>query len=1284
MQLKMSTKAADGETTYARNEDYSPQQLEPASEAEDFLLTKYFTDTFPHQYILDSYDDFIDTKIPECMAAMPIDIGNGVFAKVNLLPVGKPFYIGTDSAKYPLHPKTALSQQSTYGVELNICVNFVNSKGKVLKKYGTSENLTLMREMFVLVYSKHCWKHDKIKHNKSPVDPGCYAIINGKMHVILLFEKSRYNQYFIGMDKDKKTSGHLPYISHSGENAMSSYYASIHMFRGSEAKHTARYSLVKFDQGRADWEAKKDAKKFGAKKPKVVLEGINVIAMIYVILHCKAEREYTSKRNNKYSTFVPPNTSTALDTYNDIAKKFIPREQLSKCELAIAATKAEFNTPLSVESILTSFYQCLGILTASRDEARKRELTYQYIKQRVFPALDSLDDKISMIVTMSSTLFQHRAGYVPLTDTGHWGTMSLWAAGSVLLKIFRKKFSMLARHVRDSENPKTTPSEVASIIKTYDFETKFMTEFRALPVKGGFKMETKSQGPKDKAVSILVTPLNNSDLRSMLTKTRNNVSKNTHLYRPRGVEGSFYAFICGHFTREDTHCGLTKWTAMTAISTLGCTDKQLRAYIRILKVGYTDEVKQWKFGPTVKSYTSNNNIPVLVHGSMIGHTTKVGIKNMILMKRYGIIDRMCSIVYHADTKKCVELAFDANRLVIPVVVVNALTGRPKLEDDRNWKTRTFTELVERGMIQYLDNYEIENIGEYAINLAQSFSSFDNIKKDVLMLELAKKEAAKEGIAPDNPYIVNIDYELNNIKKNMYNYALLHPIAAYGLVTAMGQFVNGNQPCRTGYATKHTAQDIANVLNNPYLNMNRLTAMYGTRSRVRSFIHEAMGLSEDAPGQTITLVFTPQYNNQEDSCVLSRAAVESGKFTFVNTKIISETLDQDDQKFARFILGNISPYRFRLLDESGFPAVGMFANPGDVIIGKVRTEVGGTPMPMNVILEKNEYGFIEEVVVVKTTKSSSSTNQQLTVNVRLSSQSATVVGGKVRTPHAQKFIVSAVRNPESMPWFPDSGTISEIMLSTASIPTRMTIGSLLEPLLQLASVLEGKVYDTSGFKDFDIVKLKDVLRRHGFRDDGTHRVNDPYTGKRFTGHVFSGPARIMMLARIAEDQVQCRTIGKKNKRTGQAESARSGDSRDKGQKFGEMERIQCIKYGAFSLITERMNISCDNLRVVVCKDCHEVARFNGELGKFSCPNCGIAAEGLQCKDQFGEVMGSQSAIVLELLSETVGVKIRTRYGTEKEFLNITAGQQDSLDDTSDTDTDSEKGSDESESADFMPL
>jgi DNA-directed RNA polymerase beta subunit len=567
------------------------------------------------------------------------------------------------------------------------------------------------------------------------------------------------------------------------------------------------------------------------------------------------------------------------------------------------------------------------------------------------------------------------------------------------------------------------------------------------------------------------------------------------------------------------------------------------------------------------------------------------------------------------------------------------------------------------MIQYLDNYEIENVGPASINLAQSFASFENVKKDEEMILQALIEADESNFEAKSHYVTNLNFELTSMRNNRPNYALLHPIAAYGIVTAMGQFINGNQPCRTAYAAKHTTQDIETIMNNPYANVNRLTAFYSTRSRVRSFVHEAMGLTQEAHGQSLVVCFVPQYKNQEDSCIISKSAVDNGKLSFNNTIIISETLQQDDERFGRFTNGAVSSYRYRLINESGFPTVGMFANPEDVIISRIKSVVGGTDVPMLTKLDKNEYGYVEEVVISRITKTSNSANHQLMVNVRLNSHTCSVAGNKIRTPHAQKFIASEFRAAVDMIFFPYlNGLRADVMMSTHCIPTRMTMGSLLEPLFQFISVLEGREFDTSGFRSYSIVELRNILRRHGFRDDGTHWAIDGRTGRKFKVPLFVGPARVHMLARIAEDQVQCRTIGNRNKTTGQAESARSGDSRDKGQKFGEMERIQAIKYGASFLIAERMNASCDQVPVVVCKDCSAYAKFNGALGKFSCPNCGIAAEGRQCRDQFGQFMHSQSAIYLELLAQSMGIEIKTRYGTAKDLMNAAVNEESNDDDS----------------------
>jgi DNA-directed RNA polymerase II subunit RPB2 len=98
-----------------------------------------------------------------------------------------------------------------------------------------------------------------------------------------------------------------------------------------------------------------------------------------------------------------------------------------------------------------------------------------------------------------------------------------------------------------------------------------------------------------------------------------------------------------------------------------------------------------------------------------------------------------------------------------------------------------------------------------------------------------------------------------------------------------------------------------------------------------------------------------------------------------------------------------------------------------------------------------------------------------------------------------------------------------IISHNCIPSRMTIGQLIECLLSKTSANKGVEADGTPFMDIDIEKVKDDLEKEGLDRNGEEYLYNGMTGQKIKTKIFIGPTYYHRLKHIVEDKIHCLTM-----------------------------------------------------------------------------------------------------------------------------------------------------------------
>ena len=210
-----------------------------------------------------------------------------------------------------------------------------------------------------------------------------------------------------------------------------------------------------------------------------------------------------------------------------------------------------------------------------------------------------------------------------------------------------------------------------------------------------------------------------------------------------------------------------------------------------------------------------------------------------------------------------------------------------------------------------------------------------------------------------------------------------------------------------------------------------------------------------------------------------------------------------------------------------------------------------------------------------------------VKIRIRSTRIPQIGDKFASRHGQKGTIGVTYRQEDMP-FTSEGITPDIIINPHAIPSRMTIGHLVECLLSKVATLEGTEGDATPFTTVTVEQVSQKLKENGYQSRGLEVMYHGHTGRKLQAQVYLGPTYYQRLKHMVNDKIHARARGPVQILTRQPVEGRS---RDGGLRFGEMERDCMIAHGIANFLRERLfdaSDGCVPLRQAIdrerCADC----------------------------------------------------------------------------------------------------
>ncbi len=542
-------------------------------------------------------------------------------------------------------------------------------------------------------------------------------------------------------------------------------------------------------------------------------------------------------------------------------------------------------------------------------------------------------------------------------------------------------------------------------------------------------------------------------------------------------------------------------------------------------------------------------------------------------RRKGLISGEVNVAYIKRLNE-VHVNADKGRVRKPYIVVEDRKSKfdADLKEKLMKKEIDFNYLVRRGIIEYLDVEEEENI-----------------------LAVMREEEITE----------------------QTTHLEVHPAIMFGLIANISVFPEFNSVGKHPLAWQlmKQAQGLPAMNFQSRFNARSFLLHYPQKPLIDSVTYRAANLEKHANGQNfIVAVSTYLGYNMSDAVVINRAAVDRGlgRSTFFKTYSDEERRYPGGQQ-DRFIIpsptvdGYEGEQAYSKLGEDGIVEEEMEVNDGDIIIGKTspprfleeQTAFGAgidRSRDNSTKLKAGESGTVDNVMITETSGATK------IVKVVIRSNMIPELGDKVGSRHAQKGVIGAIIPQEDMPFTKD-GIVPDLLLSPMGLPNRMTFGHILEMLGAKASVIKGVIQDGTPFsrKGTELINYYgDVLEAAGFDRNGNDVLYDGKTGKKFSASVFMGPVYYYRLHQMTKLKLQVRSRGPVQILTRQPTE---GKPRSGGIRLEEMARDALVGHGASLVLKDRMLEQSDKDTVWICRECGDMGYFDHIKNMPVCPTCG---------------------------------------------------------------------------------
>jgi len=823
-----------------------------------------------------------------------------------------------------------------------------------------------------------------------------------------------------------------------------------------------------------------------------------------------------------------------------------------------------------------------------REDQSAQWVRSQILKQQLLPHINvdksnSRTLKAYFIGYAINKLCNVALGRLTESDRDHYGNKRLDLAGTLMSTLFRSAFVRVARDA--GSNLKKNRGDVTKCINPLTITKQFKYSIGT----GNWNVVGSGKTTKT-GVAQPLNRLNFMATLSHLRRLNTPTDRTGKIAKPRQLHNTQWGMICPVETPEGGSCGLVKNLAlMTWVS-----NGQKKDLTQSLTRHHLEPFEQ------VTPSQAPKAAKVFFNGAWVGiHRKPLQLVNYLRKKRRekSANWKEMSVVFDEQGKwvgKEVRISTEPGRCCRPLFVVDEETQRLRIRKSH------INALIEARPKDARGDDSAGAVSAAGTHKSKAWNKL--MKKGVIELIDTEEE--------ETTFIAMSHVELTQRENRLEHctHCEIHPSMILSVCGSVVPFPDHNQSPRNTYqcAMGKQAMGVYSCNYNGRFDSFSHVLYYPQRPMVVTKPMQLLNFSQLPSGQNpIVAILCYSGYNQEDSIIMNQSAIDRGLFrsyfyrTYATTVESKEMFEKPSQRIQKKMAN------YESLDVDGFVLPGTKVSGEDIIIGKtvqVTVQENGQEGEMSgqqkrdesIHMRVTDKGIVDQVMYTV-----NEDGFQL-VKTKVRSTRIPQIGDKFSSRHGQKGTVGITYRQEDMPFTLD-GISPDIIINPHAIPSRMTVGQLMECLMGKTSAIRGSTTEGDGdgtpFCKVTVDEICNKLHELRYQKYGNETLYSGFTGRQLTARVFIGPTYYQRLKHMVDDKIHSRARGPVTQLTKQPVEGRA---RDGGLRFGEMERDCIVSHGAAAFLRERLFVVSDKYEVCVCDICGLIAIVDD--GQPKCKRC----------------------------------------------------------------------------------
>jgi len=745
----------------------------------------------------------------------------------------------------------------------------------------------------------------------------------------------------------------------------------------------------------------------------------------------------------------------------------------------------------------------------------------QLLTDNLLPHVESerLIEKGFYIGYMINRLLQCYLGRVKPDDRDNYINKNIELPGQLIFEIFKQYF-------------KKTLNECNKFFKKRnnndDAPLNIITQIKPSTIELGL-MVTLSTGTWNKRKGV-AQPLPRFTYQQTLTALRRinspSLDPSTNkITGPRHLHPSVVGPLCYIEVPEGAKVGLVKNLSLIGtVTVIKNSQKNVLKNILRLKTTPITDISPKDFGLYTRVHLNGNVVGLTNEPRELYNT----LKNM---KYRGTFDPHISISHCIKSEiecKDIRINCDSGRIIHPTF---------RVENNKILLTQEMIDLID--VNEKSNPTKISSLNEFMVKFPGVLEYIDTDEKYTAMLAVfpheveSMRQRMEKSLTDlkqeDFKNVVNRYDEYTYVK---YTHCEIHPSLLIGVVASNIPFADRNQGPRNMYQYSQAKQALGIFASNYRHRLDLSYILYHSQRPIvttRSMKYTNCDKLPAGENITIAIACFTGYN-QEDSNLLSKSGIDRGLFRSTTLRKESTTIQKNqatsqDDIFIKPDVSQVTGVKagtYNKVNEFGYVPEETVLENGDIILAKLSPIQPSGPNKKifkdSSIFYKGGFSGVVDRVYTNIINHEGYEMRK----VRTRSERIPIIGDKFCSKMGQKGVNGLQLDAADM-LFTAGGMTIDMVINPNCMPSRMTMGQLVEQLVGKIAACEGQEIDGTIFNNISIDAAKERLGKLGYRSDGCEYLYNGMSGKKLPHLIYTGPCYYQRLKHMVADKIHCLTL-----------------------------------------------------------------------------------------------------------------------------------------------------------------